>query len=326
LPDRLLRPLISNVDRAMAWIERRTVNGYLVDRRATERGLANQGWKDSWDGVRYHDGRVAHAPIALCEVQGYVYAAHLARASLAARFGDTSRAIEERRRATDLKRRFNVDFWSAEHGWLAMGLDADGELIDALASNMGHCLTCGIVDDDHIASVGSALTSGPMWSGWGVRTLAASEPAYDPTSYHCGSVWPHDNAIAAAGLLRYGHGAAAHRIILCALDIARRWHGRLPELLCGTDRADIPIPIPYPTSCWPQAWAAASPMLFVRCLLGFDPDLPKERCRVRPQLHADIGELHVYGLRLWDCAVDVHATADGLEVDGLPVGVELVAT
>jgi glycogen debranching enzyme len=323
LPEPLLRPLIGNVDRAMEWIERRQVDGYLVYQRATTRGLANQGWKDSWDGVRYHDGRVANAPIALCEVQGYVYAAHLARASLAARLGDTARETDERRRARDLKRRFNTDFWSDEHGWLAMGLDADGELIDALASNMGHCLTSGIVDDGLVTRVAALLTSGPMWSGWGVRTLAATEPAYDPTSYHCGSVWPHDNAIAAAGLLRHGHRAAAHRIILGALDVARRWHGRLPELFCGIDREDIPTPIPYPTSCSPQAWAAASPMLFVRYLLGFDPDLPRNRCRVRPQLGAEIGELHVHGLRLWDRAVDVHATPRGVEVIGLPPDVDL---
>ena len=328
LPDDLLRPLVENVDRAMAWIARRSAadDGYVTYRRTTSRGLANQGWKDSWDGVRYHDGRVAHAPIGLCEVQGYVYAAHLARAALATRFDDAARASDEQRLAADLKERFNRDFWCPDLGWLAMGLDGDGRQIDALASNMGHCLASGIVDEAHVEPVATALTSAPMWSGWGLRTLAANEPAYDPTSYHCGSVWPHDNAIGVVGLLRHRRADDANRVILGMLDVARRGQGRLPELLCGMDRSDIATPIPYPTSCSPQAWSAASPLLFVQALLGFRPDVPRRRCEVFPQLHPDLGELHLSGLRLWDAAVDIHASAGAVEVSGLPDGVTLVTS
>ena len=326
LPDDLLASLLPAVERAMTWIDRRTRagGGYVAYRRLTSRGLTNQGWKDSWDGVRYHDGRVAKAPIALCEVQGYVYAAHLARAEIAVRLGDEARAQAERIAAAELKERFNRDFWCAELGWLGMGLDGEGRCIDALASNAGHCLWTGIVDDEHAAAVADRLTSAPMWSGWGLRTLAADEVAFDPTSYHCGSVWPHDNAIAAAGLMRAGFTEEAHRVILAQLAMAEVAHGRLPELLCGTDRADIPTPVPYPTSCSPQAWAAASPLMFLRTLLGFDPDVPSGVCRVAPRLPAEIHDIHLSGVRLWDHRLDVHVRDGAIEVRGLPASIELV--
>jgi glycogen debranching enzyme len=315
LPDHLLVPLLEAVDRAMDWIVRRMDGGYLTYQRTTPHGLANQGWKDSWDGIRYHDGRVATAPIALCEVQGYVYAAHRARAELARRFGELERAEQELHRADDLKARFNRDFWCPEHGWLAIGLDAHGGRIDALASNMGHCLWTGIVDEEHADAVVTHLTSTSMWSGWGVRTLASAEPGYDPTSYHCGSVWPHDTAVAVAGLVRYGYAARAHAIVLGLLDAAQAGQGRLPELLCGIDRDDIRMPVPYPTSCSPQAWAAAAPLLLLRALLGLDPDVPTGTLAASANLPAELGEVHLRGARLWHGHFDVRAERNTIEID-----------
>jgi glycogen debranching enzyme len=317
LPDELLLPLLAPVDRAMAWIARRTDGGYLTYRRSTPHGLANQGWKDSWDGIRYHDGRVAAAPIALSEVQAYVYAAHRARAELAQRFGDNARADRELGAADDLRARFNRDFWCPDRGWLAVGLDADGRRIDSLASNMGHCLWTGIVEDDLTGAVAAHLTSAPMWSGWGVRTLAATEAGYDPTSYHCGSVWPHDTAIAVAGLVCSGHAERAHPLVLGLLDVAQAGHGRLPELLCGIDRRDIGTPVPYPTSCSPQAWAAAAPLLVLRALLGLAPDIPSGIIAAAPSLPAELGEVQLRGARHWHGTFDVRAERDDIEIDAI---------
>jgi glycogen debranching enzyme len=299
----------------MAWIETRSDGGYLTYRRTTPHGLSNQGWKDSWDGIRYHDGRVAVAPIALSEVQAYVYAAHRARAELARRFDDHARAMGELNAAEDLKSRFNRDFWCPEHGWLALGLDGDGARIDALASNMGHCLWTGIVADDLADAIATNLTSQPMWSGWGLRTLASSEAGYDPTSYHCGSVWPHDTAIAVAGLVRYGYAEWAHPIVLGLLDAAQVGHGRLPELLCGIGRHDIGTPVPYPTSCSPQAWAAAAPLLLLRALLGLSPDVPTGTLTVAADLPPALGEVHLRGARLWHDTFDVRADRQAIEID-----------
>jgi glycogen debranching enzyme len=162
-----------------------------------------------------------------------------------------------------------------------------------------------------------------MWSEWGIRTLAADEPAYDPTSYHCGSVWPHDNALCAAGLARYGCLPEAHQVIRGMVQASSFWDGRLPELFCGVDRSDIPSPVPYPTSCSPQAWAAASPLLFLRVVLGMDPDLPNGRCSFRPSLPEGASSLSVRGLRLWGSRIDVSVDRAGIEVDGLPAGITL---
>ena len=326
LPDEETLALLPHADRALEWIARRTAldgRGYLTYRRTSPRGLANQGWKDSWDGVRYHDGRVARAPLALCEVQGYVHAALIARSELAARFGDITKAEDCATRAARLKANFNRDFWDESLGSLAIAIDDESRRVDSLTSNPGHCLWTGIVADDHAAAVGDRLVGGPMWSGWGIRTLSADEPAYDPTSYHCGSVWPHDNALCAAGLARYGCLPEAHQVIRAMLDASSFWDGRLPELFCGVDRSDIPSPVPYPTSCSPQAWAAAAPLLFLRIVLGMEPDLPNGRCTFRPSLLEGPSSISVRGLRLWDSRLDVTVGPDGIEVDGLPAGIAL---
>jgi glycogen debranching enzyme len=154
-----------------------------------------------------------------------------------------------------------------------------------------------------------------MWSGWGVRTLGAPEAAYDPTSYHCGSVWPHDTAIAVAGLVRYGFAEAAHPLVLGLLDAAQVAHGRLPELLCGIDRRDVSTPVPYPTSCSPQAWAAAAPLLLLRSLLGLAPDVPAGTIAASARLPLELGEVQVRGARHWRGTFDVRAEADAIEID-----------
>jgi glycogen debranching enzyme len=322
-----VRRLLPHADRAMAWIEQygdSDGDGYVEYLRLTPHGLANQGWKDSWDGIRYKTGEVAEPPIALCEVQGYVYAAYLARAKLADRSGDEARARDLRAKAAALKARFNDDFWMDEYGWYAVGLDADKQPISSLTSNPGHCLWTGIVDEEHAPMVVHRLMSSELWTGWGIRTLSSANRGYNPLSYHCGSVWPHDSAICAAGMRRYGFVRDANRVMLALLDAASFNRGRLPELLGGLDRRDVSEPVPYPTSCSPQAWSAASPLLFARTMLGLDPCVPEGTVRLEPALPRPMTRLRIAGLPLGATRVDIEVGRDGVHCDGLPRGVRLI--
>jgi glycogen debranching enzyme len=325
--DLILGELLPHVDRALQWIEQFgdfDDDLFVEYQRKTDRGLINQGWKDSSDGINFDDGQLAQAPIALAEVQAYVYGAYLARAHLASRSGDDATRQQCDDRAAALKRAFNERFWLPDRGWYAVGLDRDKRPIDALASNMGHCLLTGIIDADKASVVAEQLMSPEMFSGWGIRTLATSMGAYNPMSYHNGSVWPHDNAIITAGLMRYGFTEQAQRIAMALLDAAETFDGRLPELFCGFDRAQYPRPVPYPTSCSPQAWAAASPLYLVRTLLRFDPCMPCGKLRIAPALPAELGELTVEGLSLDGYQVSLHASAGRGEINGLPDSVQVL--
>ena len=319
--------LLPHADRALGWIENfgdRDGDGYVEYLRTSDRGLQNQGWKDSGTGIRFADGRIPQGPIALCEVQGYVYGAYLARAYFAGEQGDQSLAGDLRRRAATLKAKFNEDFWLQDKGWLAMGLDRDKKPIDALASNMGHCLWTGILDADKASLVAKRLISHDMFTGWGIRTLAASMKGYNPISYHCGSVWPHDNALCAAGLMRYGFVREAHRVIMGMLDAGVLQGGRLPELFSGLDRLEMPTVVAYPTSCSPQAWAAASPLLMLRTMLRLDPWVPRGKVWLHPALPEQIGRLRVDRIPLAGARMSVTVEGDKVEVTGLPDHLELV--
>jgi glycogen debranching enzyme len=266
--------LVAQVDRALDWIIRSGVgdgSGFLEYQRGTEQGLANQGWKDSWDGINFADGTIAEAPIALAEVQAYTFAAFRARARIAAASGDSAAATRWRERAATLKASFDAAFWLPERGWYAVGLDRDHRPIDALTSNTGHCLWAGIVPEERAGQVVDRLMSPDMFTGWGIRTLGADMGAYNPMSYHNGSVWPHDTALCVAGMARYGFTAEARRVTVGMLDAAREFGGRLPELFAGFTRADCPVPVPYPAACTPQAWAAAAPAELLRALLRLEP-------------------------------------------------------
>ena len=320
--------LLPNAERALEWIERfgdSDGDGYVEYQRATDRGLANQGWKDSWDSIRYADGRIAQSPIALCEVQAYVYSAFLARAHFAREQGDEATYDRYRSKASTLKTAFNRDYWNEEHGWLAVGLDGDKRQIDSLTSNMGHCLWTGIVDDDKAQLVADRLLSKELFTGWGVRTLATNMGGYNPISYHCGSVWPHDTAIAAAGLARYGFLDHSQRIINALLDAAAEQSGRLPELFSGLDRLEFPAPVAYPTSCSPQAWSAASPLLCLRTLLRLDPWVPYGKTWLAPTLLEGMHHLKVEGIPLAGSRVTVEVEGDVVEVSGLPPEIELMS-
>lgn len=319
--------LLPNADRAMEWIERYgdlDGDGYVEYQRLSDRGLRNQGWKDSFDGIRYANGKMVDPPIALCEVQGYVYSAYLARAYFAYEMGDMSTYERYRTRAAELKRRFNEDFWLDEHGWFAVGLDQDKKPIDSLASNMGHCLWTGIIDEEKAPLVAEKMLSDEMFTGWGIRTLASSMGGYNPISYHCGSVWPHDTAIAAAGLMRYGFVEGAHRLIAGLLAAAQVQGGRLPELFAGLSRSECQVPVAYPTSCSPQAWSAASPFLLLRSMLRLDPWIPYNKVWLAPALPEGIEELHIDRVPLAGARVSIEVSRGKVAIDGLPAGIELI--
>jgi glycogen debranching enzyme len=320
--------LLPYADRALTWIEEfgdRDGDGFVEYQRATERGLANQGWKDSFDGVSFAGGALAEAPIALCEVQGYVYAAYLARAEIARHSNDDRTAKHYEAKATRLKVAFNDQFWLDEAGYFAIGLDREKRPIDSLTSNIGHCLWSGIIDEDKAAPTVEHLCGPEMFTGWGIRTLGSSMERYNPVSYHNGSVWPHDSAICAAGLARYGFHKQAQELTVGLFDVAQAFGGRLPELFCGFDRQTFPMPIGYPASCSPQAWASASPFWLLRTtLLGLEPCIPDGVVTCSPSIPEAFGSLSVENLPLAGARIDIEATGTEAKVRGLPAGYRLI--
>ncbi len=306
--------LLPAADAALTWITTygdRDGDGYVEYLRATDRGLRNQGWKDSADGINSADGTLAQPPIALVEVQAYVYAAYAARAELAAHRGDHTTAAHWSGQASTLKRRFNEDFWLADRGYFAVGLDAEKRPIDALASNMGHALWAGIAEPDKAGAVAERLISPDLFTGYGIRTLASTMGAYNPASYQNGSVWPHDTALCVAGLARYGYARHAQRVAAGLIEAAAYFSGRLPELFCGFDRAEVPGPVPYPASCSPQAWAAAAPIGILTALLALDPDVPGGVVQVAPALPPEWGAVQVDGVPLGRTRISIRVEPDG---------------
>lgn len=327
LAPELVDRLLPHADRALQWVEDfgdRDGDGYVEYQRASDRGRLHQGWRDAPDAMRSAGGDVARPPIALAEVQGYVYAAYVARSHFAREAGDVDGAMRWRAKANDLRAAFNRDFWVEEQNYVAMGLDHEKRPLDAVCSSAGHCLWTGILDEDKAAAVAERLLSPQMFSGWGVRTLATSMAGYNPISYQNGSVWPHDNAIAAAGLMRYGFVSEAQQVIVGMLDAAGALGGRLPELFAGFDRAELPFPVSYPSSCSPQAWAAAAPLLFLRTLLRFEPWIPNGQLRVAPMLPELIGRLCIEGVPLLGASLTIEVDGENAKVEGVPPGVDVV--
>lgn len=320
--------LLPAVDRALGWMEETgdlDGDGFVEYLRRDPGGLEHQGWKDSWDGIRHADGSVATPPIALCEVQAYWYAALRGRAELASAHGESdAMARSYEHAAARFGERFDEVFWSDDDGRYAIGLDENKRQITSLASNIGHLLWTGIVPERRAAALAELLVGDELFSGWGVRTLASTANGYNPLSYHCGSVWPHDTAIALAGLARYGFDAEAHRLVRGLLDVSVRTGGRLPELFGGFDRSDVGSPVPYPASCSPQAWAAATPLLMVRAMLGLEPDAVHGRLTLRPRVPAEFGRLSLLDLPIGDAVVSIEAEADRATVDVLEGDLDIV--
>ena len=274
-------------------------------------GLQNQGWKDSGDSVQWADGRLADAPIALCEVQAYAYEAAVGGADLLDAFGRPG-AASLRQWAGDLRQRFRSQFWVADDQgrYPAIALDRDGRAVDGIASNMGHLLGTGLLDADEAATVAARLAGPDLDSGYGLRTLSSRSPRFSPTSYHGGAVWPHDTAITARGLLLEGHDEVAASLLTGLLAGAGGFADRLPELYAGV-RADASGPVPYPASCRPQAWSAAAGTCVATLALGLRPDVPGGTLTIAPPSVQPWGQLAVEGLRLGDHPLSVTVHRDG---------------
>lgn len=315
--------LLPNADRALDWIRHygdRDGDGFVEYGRPNQHGLINQGWKDSWDGINFADGTLAEVPIALAEVQAYVHGAYVARAWMAYDDGDTALAADLQERADRLKQRFNEEFWLPDRGYFAVALDRDKRPVDACASNMGHCLWFGLLDEDKVPSVVEHLMSKEMFSGWGVRTLASNMASYNPASYHNGSVWPHDNALIMSGLLRYGYVEEAQRIGTALLEAAEYSGGRLPELFCGFDRDRFMEPVPYPTACSPQAWAATTPIHVITSLMRYDTHISQGGIWLDPVLPESFGDLHISNAPMGDARITIDASGMQATVQGIPEG------
>jgi glycogen debranching enzyme len=305
------------VKMSLRWLEHamEAGGGYLAYKRESEKGLENQGWKDSGDSVMHPDGRLAHPPIALCEAQAYIYAAWLELSRIADMLGYRGMARKLESDAASLRKRFQKDFWLEEERFVALALDAEGTALDVISSNPGHCLFTGILSDEQAHAVADRLMSPDVHSGWGIRTLAKSTIAYNPMSYHNGSIWPHDNAIIAEGLRKIGRATDAHKLMLGLLDVAQfEPDFRLPELFCGFDRDTSFRPIEYPVSCSPQAWAAGSSLQLLKSCVNLQPDACKGILRVvEPALPEWLSKVTIRGLRVGSAVLDLTFSAnDGL--------------
>ena len=289
--------------------------------------LTNQGWKDSGDGVRYADGTLAQAPIALAEVQGYAYSAAMRGADLLDHVGWPG-GDGWRTWAAALRRRFRDAFWveDALGPYPAIALDENRDPVDGPASNMGHLLMTGLLEPSEIARVAQRLTHPSLASGWGLRTLASTSGGFNPLSYHCGSVWPHDTAIAAWGLARSGRQHEAMTLIRGLVDAAPWFDYRLPELFAGFAAEDTVTPVPYPAACRPQAWASASTLLILRSLLVAEADVPHGTVTLRPLTPLPCARIALTGLRIGDGTIDVTVDEGAVSVQvhdaGVRVGIE----
>jgi len=300
---------------ALEWIDRygdRDGDGFVEYSRRADSGLANQSWKDSGDSQRFHDGRFAESPIAPVEVQGYVYDAKRGLAELAREVWREP-ALAERldREADELRASFDEAFWVEERGgFYALALDGKKRPVDTRCSNMGHLLWSGIALPERVRATVDQLLSEELWSGWGIRTMASDAAAYNPISYHNGTVWPHDSALAVWGLARHGYVAEARRVSRALIEAAAHFDWSLPEVFAGYARDETPFPIAYPTAARPQAWAAGTPILLVRVLLGIEPDRARQRLisTVTDELPSWLDGVRIEGVRAygrtWTVAVE----------------------
>ncbi|MFG1705034.1 glycogen debranching N-terminal domain-containing protein [Nonomuraea sp. M3C6] len=329
MPEEEVEALLPHLGAALGWLAEHADpdgDGFLEYIDASGRGLANQGWKDSGDSIRFHDGRLAEPPIALAEVQGYAHQAALHGAALLDAFGRPG-ADRWREYAAALAVRFRAAFWvdGAQGPFPALALDRDKRPVNALTSNIGHLLGTGLLTKEESAQVAALLAEPSMAEGFGLRTMSSCEEGFSPLSYHCGSIWPHDTAIVIAALAGEGFDEQAATLAEGLLAAAESFDYRLPELYGGDARHQVGRPVAYPAACRPQAWSAAAAVTIAHVALGLYPDVPAGRTLLRPLAGAPLGALTVGGLRVAGGDVEVSVAHDGTAtVTGLPSGLRLV--
>src|SRR6516225_4826355 len=312
--------------RCLEWIDRYgdlDGDGFQEYRTRSSAGYENMGWKDAADAVVYPDGRQVRQPKALCELQAYVFDAWMRTAELFDAFGETAHARELRRRAADLQARFEERFWCQDIGFYAYALDPDKQPVRTISSNVGHCLWSGLIRPDHAGRVVERLMQPDMWSGWGIRTLSQQNPAYNPTSYQCGSVWPHDNGIIALGFKRYGFAREAARVARDISEAASYFVSyRLPELYSGFERRPGTFPVLYPGANVPQAWAAGSVFHLIQAMLGLQADAPRGRLYVDPMLPPWLPSVTLSGLRVGASTIRLRFWREADETRWEPTSIE----
>lgn len=328
MPEQEVAALLPTALGALRWAEAvadADRHGFVSYLETSGRGLANQGWKDSRDAVRFRDSRHAEGPVALAEVQGYAHEAARSGAALFDHFGMTG-AEQWRDWAAKLADRFHRAFWVEDDAgaYPALAVDARGAPVDSLTSNAGHLLGTGILDDAESALVAQRMVAADMADGYGLRTMSSAMAAFAPLSYHCGSIWPHDTAVVVAGLARSGHQDQLAVLVDGLLAAGAEFGYRQPELWGGDPRSEVPVPLPYPAACRPQAWSAASVMALVSAMLGLDPDVPAGTLGVRPARPSPVGALDVAGLRLGGSPLELAVDSAGVLRDvRLPDGIRL---
>jgi glycogen debranching enzyme len=333
--DQLVRDLLPNAKRALDWIDRfgdGDGDGFVEYHRTSEKGLVNQGWKDSGDGIPFPDGGMPEPPIALVEVQGYVCDAKNRMASLFRHLGDLDRAETLRVQAEKLRAAIQDRFWLEDVGTFAIALDGEKRPVSSATTNAGHLLWSRVPTDEQARRMSEHLLSRDMFCGWGLRTLSANHKAFNPMSYHNGSVWPHDNAIVALGLARSGHPQATLPIFTGLYEVSSAFkNNRLPELFCGMTRQRDRAPVHYPVSCIPQAWASGAFFMLLQAATGLEPDAPGGRLRIRSaHLPTFLRELNVADLQVGGSQVSIQfargqngTAAEILSVEGEPLEVEV---
>lgn len=314
--EQLIRDMLPHAYRALEWIDSRgdlDGDGFVEYHRASSKGLVNQGWKDSWDAIMHEDGEIAKSPIALCEVQGYVYAAKYRMASLLRLFGDTATADRLKKEAMELARRFEKAFWMSRSGFYAMALDRDKRQTQVISSNPGHLLFTRLLPQERARLIVQRFMRDDMYSGWGWRTISRDERIFNPLSYHRGSVWPHDNSLIAHGMALYEFREPANRLFGTLFEAALNFRDyRLPELFCGVERREKDEPVQYPVSCSPQAWASGSIFLVLMSVLGIRPSASKKELNiVNPALPEFLDELQIRNMRVGSSRVGLDFTRRG---------------
>lgn len=331
-----IREIWPNIQLALEWIDKYgdiDGDGFVEYQRKKDSGLANQGWKDSWDAIFHEDGTLAPRPIALCEVQGYVYLAKLKAAQLAMLFGDLDKAENLKQQANTLKEKFADKFWLEDKKTFAIALDGNKRPCRISSSNAGQCLFTGIVKEQHAPKLVRTLLSDKMFSGWGIRTVAQGEALYNPMSYHNGSIWPHDNALIALGLARYGHHAEVNEVLSGIFEVAKNVEAyRLPELFCGFEKVRNEGIVHYPVACSPQAWAVGCSFLMLQACLGLKILARQNQILFyKPTLPEFLNEVTIKNLRVNNSELILQVRRTGTKINieiisntGAPVNLKVV--